>query len=264
MGNDVTKGAAAPAVLAIGAHPDDIEFLCAGTLALLRERGSRIVLATMTAGDLGSATMGRDEIAAIRRAEARSSAAILDAEYYCVEYSDFAIVFGERTTRDVTALVRAVEPDMVLTHAPLDYLVDHEETSRIVRQACFAAPVPNFETSGLFGDAGPTSRIPHLYYCDPIEGIDIYGRPIDAALVVDISSTIDTKESMLAQHASQREWLRVQHGFDEYLERMRDWSRRCGVLVGCPFGEGYRQHLGHAYPQDNLLKQVLGGLVHEM
>lgn len=260
----MTESPVPPTVLAIGAHPDDIEFLCAGTLALLRERGSRIVLATMTAGDLGSATIGREEIAAIRRAEARSSAAILDAEYYCVEYSDFAIVFGERTTRDVTALVRAVEPDMVLTHAPHDYLADHEETSRIVRQACFAAPVPNFETSGLFGDAGPTARIPHLYYCDPVEGIDNFGRPVAASLVVDISSTIDTKESMLAQHASQREWLRVQHGFDEYLERMREWSKRRGEQAGCPFGEGYRQHLGHAYPQDNPLKTVLGELVHEM
>lgn len=251
-------------VLAVGAHPDDVEFLCAGTLALLRQRGWRIVIATMTPGDLGSATRSRDEISKTRREEARCSAAILEAEYRCLESADFKIFFGDALCRHVTGLIRAARPDLVLTHSSVDYLPDHEETSRIVRQACFSAPVRNYEVKGFGGAETPTERISHLYYFDAVEGIDFLGRPVRMSLVVDISTVIETKERMLAQHASQREWLRVQHGRDRYLEDMRAWSRKRGEQVGCAFGEGLRQHVGHAYPKDNLLQNALGPLVHEV
>jgi LmbE family N-acetylglucosaminyl deacetylase len=244
--------------LAIGAHPDDIEFQCAGTLALLRQRGWRVALATMTPGDLGSATLGRDETARIRREEARRSAALLEADYFCLEGADFTVFFGDGPCRRVTGLIRTVQPDLVLTHSPVDYLPDHEETSRIVRQACFAAPVPQYDARGVPGAAGPTARVPHLYYFDPVEAQDYLGRPVEAWLVVDISAVVDTKEQMLAQHASQREWLRRQHGCDDYLDEMRKWSRARGCLAGCAFGEGFRQHLGHAYPRDDLLAAALG------
>ncbi len=251
------------AVLAVGAHPDDIEFLCAGTLALLKQRGYRIAMATMTAGGAGSVTLNLTETANIRRQEARESASILDADYFCLEFTDFGIVFGENAVRRVTALIREVQPQVILTHAPHDYMADHEETSRIVRQACFAAPVPNFDTAGLPGSAEPTRGIPYLYYADPIEGTDIYGRPVETSLIVDITETMETKEEMLARHESQREWLRSHHGIDQYVEQMRLWSASRGEQIGCAFGEGFRQHLGHAYPHDNLLRTILGSIVHE-
>lgn len=248
--------------LAIGAHPDDVEFLCAGTLALLKERGWRIVIATMTPGDLGSTTLPRAEISAVRREEARRAAAVLEADYHCLEFADFAIFFGDEVLRRVTGVIRAARPDLVLTHCPQDYLADHEETSRVVRQACFAAPVRNYAATGFAGGPAPTEQIPHLYYCDPVEGIDVFGRPARATLVVDISSVIETKEQMLAQHVSQRDWLRIQHGRDRYTEDMRAWSAARGQPVGCAFAEGLCQHVGHAYPRDDLLASTLGPLVH--
>ena len=58
---------------------------------------------------------------------------------------------------------------------------------------------------------------------------------------------------MLAAHASQREWLRAQHGIDEYILTMKHWGEHRGRQIGAAFGEGFRQHKGHAYPQENLL-----------
>ena len=104
--------------------------------------------------------------------------------------------------------------------------------------------------------------IPYLYYVDALEFKDILGNPIPAKILVDITSVIDTKEKMLACHKSQREWLLKHHGIDEYIEAMKKFSKTSGSIINKPFAEGFRQHLGHAYPQDNILKTELGNLVH--
>ena len=78
------------------------------------------------------------------------------------------------------------------------------------------------------------------------------------AFGIDVSDVIGTKAQMLACHASQREWLLKHHGMDQYLQAMRDWSAARGRGCGVAFAEGFRQHLGHSYPQDNLLGDLLG------
>lgn len=75
---------------------------------------------------------------------------------------------------------------------------------------------------------------------------------------MDISETMELKSRMLACHASQREWLRAQHGIDEYILTMKRWGEHRGRQIGKAFGEGFRQHRGHAYPQDDLLGKMLG------
>ena len=77
-------------VLAMHAHPDDMEFQCAGTLALLREAGCHVTMATMTPGDCGSAEHDAEAIAAIRRGEARAAAELIGADYLCLEFRDLA------------------------------------------------------------------------------------------------------------------------------------------------------------------------------
>lgn len=243
-------------VAAIMAHPDDIEFQCAGTLCRLRDLGWRVAMATMTAGDCGSVTVGPDEISRIRRAEAAASAALLDAEYHCFGELDLLLFLGPQTVRDVVEYLRRVRPDLVITHSPVDYMIDHEQTSAIVRAATFGAPIPNFRT-GAAPAAPPLERIPHLYYADPLEGRDILGTPVAAGLHVDISGVIDRKERMLACHASQREWLFSHHGIDEYILSMRAWGEARGREAGVAYAEGFRQHRGHAYPQDDLLAALL-------
>jgi LmbE family N-acetylglucosaminyl deacetylase len=247
---------AAPRILAIHAHPDDIELQCAGVLALLGQKGCPITIVTMTAGDKGSAEMGMAEISRVRRAEAQEAATLLGAEYSCLEFLDLEIVVDNDSRRKVTEAVRRARPDIVLTAPPIDYMSDHEMTSRLVRDACFAASVPNYSTH-QWDPAPVIERIPHLYYVDAIEGIDYFGNPIPPAMTFDISSTFDLKLRMLACHESQRNWLLKQHGMDEYLNSCKEWSARRGREIGCQYGEAFTQHTGHPYPHDNILLKLL-------
>jgi LmbE family N-acetylglucosaminyl deacetylase len=242
--------------LSILAHPDDAEFLCAGVLARLRqEHGYEVHIASMTPGDCGSVEHGPQEISRLRRSEGARAAALMGATYHCLEENDLLVFYNERTLEKVTRLLRLVQPSLVFTHSPADYMIDHEMTSTIVRAAAFAGPIPNFLADRQLGPVLP--HIPHLYYCDPIEGKDPLGRDVAPGFHIDISAVIDTKAAMLAAHASQRDWLLKHHGMDQYVQAMKDWSARRGKEAGVAFAEGFRQHLGHSYPQENLVKKLL-------
>jgi len=241
-------------VLALVSHPDDAEFLCAGTLALLGRAGWELHITTMTAGDCGSKVLSREEISAIRRKEAAASAKLIKAKYECLEFPDIFITYDRTSILTVLAHVRKVKPHMVLTMSPSCYMVDHEITSTLVRTACFASGMVNMVTPGVT----VFDHIPHLYYLDPIEGKDKLGNPVEPSLVVDISEVIELKSEMLACHESQGEWLRRHHGMDQYLVAMKQQSEMTGNKIGVTYGEGFRQHLGHAYPQDDLLRNALG------
>lgn len=248
--------ASLPRILAIHAHPDDVEFQCAGTLALLKAKGCPIVIATMTAGDLGTAEHTQEEIARIRRGEARRAAELLGADYMCLEFGDLAIQVDNDGRRRVTECLRRARPDIVITAPPVDYHCDHEATSRLVKDACFGASIPLYKT-GQWDPAPPTAGIPHLYYTDALEGVDWFGQPVPYDFIVDTTSTFELKLQMLASHESQRNWLRRQHGVDEYLDSCRRWSQERGKAIGVPHGEAFRQHQGHPYPHDNRLLKVL-------
>jgi N-acetylglucosamine malate deacetylase 1 len=243
-------------VLAIHAHPDDIEFQCAGTLALLREVGCAVTIATMTPGDCGSAEQDAETIAEVRRAEARAAAALIGAEYLCLEFRDLAIFNDDDSRRRVTEILRRSKPDVILTAPPEDYIADHEITSLLVRDACFAASCPNYATR-QWNPALPLSRIPHLYFVDPVDGRNRDGHPVPVDFYVDVSRVFATKRQMLACHASQRDWLFRQHGIDEYLEIQARWGANRGAEVGVAQAEAFRQYLGHPYPQDNLLLNAI-------
>ncbi|HNR99803.1 MAG TPA: PIG-L family deacetylase [Planctomycetota bacterium] len=243
-------------ILAIHAHPDDIEFLMGGTLALLAP-AHELTLATFTNGDCGSATHTREEIGRIRPAEAAAAAALLGARYVCLGCHDLEVDFRDELRRETAELLRRVAPDVVFTASPQDYMVDHEMASALVRDACFSAPVPLYAT-GRPEAAPPLAKVPYLLYADPIELTDYFGRPVEPMFVVDVSLTMDTKTAMLACHASQREWLRKHHGIDAYIETMKHWSAARGALIGAPYAEGFRQHLGHSFPRGDILAALLG------
>src|SRR5438132_5330714 len=158
----------ANAVVSVLAHPDDAEFLCAGALLRLRALGWQVHIASMTPGDCGSAELPAEEISRIRRAEGATAAALIGARYHCLEERDLQIFYSERPLERITRLLREVRPTILFSHSPSDYMLDHEMTSTLVRAAAFAAPVPNFCCDR--GHGQPLLHIPHLYYCDPIEG----------------------------------------------------------------------------------------------
>jgi LmbE family N-acetylglucosaminyl deacetylase len=211
----------------------------------------------MTPGDCGSMELGPDEIADIRRAEAKESAALLEADYYCLEFRDLFIVLDNPSRLRVTEFLRRVRPDVVITAPAVDYMSDHELTSHLVRDACFNASVPNYATNAEETPAAPMDKIPHLYYVDPVEGTDHFGNRVEPGFIVDITSTYELKKQMLACHASQRSWLLKQHGIDEYLDSCERWSAARGKEIGVAYGEGFTQHSGHPYPSHNYLPELL-------
>ena len=243
-------------ILAIHAHPDDIEITCGGTLLRLTAAGHELHYASMTAGDKGSAELDADAIANVRREEARTAAEGFGAEFQCLEFKDLEIDVDADARRRVTEAVRRARPDVVITAPPVDYMTDHEHTSRLVRDACFCASVPNFATR-QWDPAAVTEKIPHLYYVDPIEGVDWFGDRVAYDFIVDVTDTVDRKIELLACHASQRDWLRRQHGEDEYLDSARRWAAARGAAAGFAFGEAFRQHKGHPYPGDDVLSRLL-------
>lgn len=235
------------------AHPDDAELLCAGTLTRLHAEGWAVHIATATPGDCGSATLDRWQIAAVRTEEARRAAALIGATYHCLDERDVFVVFDKPTVQKAVDLFRRICPSLVFTHAPKDYMIDHEMVSLLARAASFAYGVPN--ASNVPRPVG--AIVPHLYYCDPLEGLDPFGNAIEPTTTVDVSGVYETKQSMLACHASQREWLRAHHGMDEYLDSMRRHARARGERIGVEYAEAFVQHRGHAYPRTDVLAELL-------
>ena len=245
------------AVLAIHAHPDDIEILCAGTRAALAGRGHQVRIATVTAGDLGSADTPREETARIRQAEAASAAALIGAEYRCGGVPDLGVFNDDRTRRVVTELIRWARADVVITASPVDYHPDHEAVSQLVRDACFASSVPNYQT----GEAAPLDAIPHLYFMDPIGGRDREGVWTLPDFGVDVAAVFETKKAMLARHVSQDSWVARQHDIPDQLASMEGWTRKRARDFGADLAEGFRQYRHHPYPRTPLLQEMLSDVL---
>src|SRR5688572_30832511 len=234
------------------AHPDDAEILCAGTLIRLADAGWEIHIATATPGDCGTMDKSRWEISSVRTHEGAAAAKVIGAAYHCIDERDGMIVYDKPTIQKVVDLFRRVTPGLVFTHAPRDYMVDHEQTSLLARGASFVYGAPNISNYPRHPEAG----VPYLYYCDPIEGIDPLGNPVTPTTLVDISAQMEKKSQMLAAHASQREWLRAHHGMDEYIEAMKRAGEKRGAERGTKYAEGFVQHRGHPYPHDDLLAKL--------
>ncbi|HEX5412662.1 MAG TPA: PIG-L family deacetylase [Terriglobia bacterium] len=247
-------------VLALFAHPDDAEFLCAGTLALLAERGARIHMASLTAGDCGSTTLPAARISEVRQKEASRSAAMIGAKYHCLRSRDLLIFYDRPHLNKVMELVRQTSPSLVLTHSPVDYMIDHETVSHLCQSACFGAMAPNFKTAAR-RPAPPLQSVPHLYYADAFGRRDLLGRKIESAISVNIGATLKRKEEMLACHDSQQAWLKTQQEIPETVATMRKMAQQAGKRTGFHWAEGFRQHLGQGFPASNLMKELLGSVV---
>jgi LmbE family N-acetylglucosaminyl deacetylase len=218
-------------VLAVGANPDDVEFLCAGTLAAFARRGDRVSIAYLTQGDKGSASLPPEEIAGIRQKEAQSAAALIGAELHALGLPDGEVVVSLELRRRVVEVIRAARPDIIITHHPHDYMSDHNCTSRLVFDASFWAGSRHFE-----GDPGrlpPCERRPPLYYMDTVGGIGFIPQEY-----VDITEVMEVKIAMLSQHQSQIRYMKERDGLD-FLDCMRTAARYRGFQCGVACAEGF-------------------------
>ena len=235
--------------LSLLAHPDDAEILCAGTLIRLADAGWEIHIATATPGDCGTMDRDRWEISSVRTREAMAAARMIGATYHCLDERDGFVVYDKPSIAKAIDLFRRVAPSLVFAHAPSDYMLDHEQCSLLARGASFIYGAPNVSQFPRH----PESRVPYLYYCDPVGGTDPLGQPATPTTRVDITGQMEKKSQMLSAHASQREWLRAHHGMDEYIESMKRHGEMRGNELGTRYAEGFTQHRGHPYPQDDLL-----------
>ena len=248
-------------VLAFGCHPDDIEFMAAGTLALLAQRAYEIHTATMTGGEVGHPTLSSQQIRRKRLKEAQNSAQVLGGHYHYAGGYDLEVEYNTHYRKMAVRVMREVDPLIVFTNPPMDYLIDHEETSRLVRNAAYIASVPHYDC-GV--PTTPTERFPYIYYWNAGNSTDIFGRPLPLSCAVDISSVMATKEEMLACHESQREWLAFHNRWDEYINNMKWHSAVDGKRSGAEYAEGFIQHRSTGHPKDNILKEILGHLCVEV
>lgn len=250
-----------PAALAVFAHPDDIEFVAAGTLLLLRDAGFAIHYLNLAGGDCGSMTAGAEETRRLREREARAAAAILGATFHESLASDICIFYEERLLRRLAAVVRRVQPRLVLTHSPEDYMEDHMNTARLAVTAAFVRGMPNFATDP---PVAPVAGDVALYHAMPHGLRDGLRRPVVPDLFVDTTAVQAVKRRALAAHASQKEWLDATQGMDSYLDSGDEAARAVGRMSGrFACAEGWRRHLhlGLSATDDDPLAAALPALV---
>ncbi|MCX6939905.1 MAG: PIG-L family deacetylase, partial [Verrucomicrobia bacterium] len=189
-----------PVAIAIAAHPDDIEFVMAGTLCLLREAGWATHYLNVSSGSGGSLVHGAAALRRIRRNEARRAAALLGAQYHESHADDLEVVYSVPLLRALTAVMRAVQPTIVLTHSPQDYMEDHTNVSRLAVTAAFARGIPNFVSRPRRAAWGGACTV---YHAMPHGLIDPLRRRVTAGAYVDTTSVQPTKLAALACHESQ-------------------------------------------------------------
>jgi LmbE family N-acetylglucosaminyl deacetylase len=246
-----------PVVLAAGAHPDDIEFMMAGTLLLLKEAGAEIHMWNLANGCCGTASHSREEIIRLRWQEAQDAARVAGATMHAPIFDDTEIFYDQPSIRRVAAIVREIQPDILLLQSPQDYMEDHQNSCRLLVTAAFCRGMTNFVTDPV----RPTYDKPvAIYHAMPHGLRDGLRRLVRSGHYVDIASVLSCKREMLAQHRSQKEWLDVSQGMDSYLNQMEAVSARMGQLSGAlSSAEGWRQHShsGFAAEDHDPLKMLL-------
>ncbi len=217
-------------ILAIGAHPDDIEILCAGTLARYAAQGHTIFMASFTSGNMGDLQVPPAELAATRQAEAEASAAILGARLLWPAITDELVFPNEEQRRVMIDLIRQADPDVIFTHHPNDYHPDHRYVSQLVFDSYFPKGLPH-----LPGQNKPACRFggTQVFYMDCLAGIGF--NPTE---YVDITPVIDTKRRMLECHRSQVKPMRELAKTD-LVELIDIQARFRGLAAGCRFAEGF-------------------------
>ena len=244
-------------VFALGCHPDDIEYMMAGTLFRLVAAGCEVHYMNLANGSCGTAELSVEEIVATRRVEARRAADTLGATYHESIAADLEVFYTSDLTRRVTAVIRDIEPALMLLPSPEDYMEDHMNTSRIGVTAAFCRGMPNYVSTP---PTPPVNADVTLYHALPYGLADGLRRKIFPDAYIDITEVIDRKSEMLACHASQKNWLDTSQGLDSYISTMKDMSQQVGSMSGrAAFAEGWRRHshLGFARNEVDPLKEIL-------
>ena len=248
---------------AIGAHPDDIEFLMSGTMMRLADTGYHLHYMNVANGCCGSTLYSPEETARIRQLESQAAAEFVGATFHPPLCNDLEIFYQKETLEQLTSIIRIVRPEIILTHSPTDYMEDHTNTCRLAVTAAFCRGMPNYATQ-LPTDV--STQAVTLYHAQPYSHHDPLGNLIYPQYYVDVADLQQRKQSMLSLHASQKQWLDESQGLDSYLKTMSELDEKLGMMSGqFSHAEGWRRHLhlGFCSPDDDPLLAALSDSIYQ-
>lgn len=249
-----------PSVLAVAAHPDDIEFVMAGTLMRLAERGWKLHYFNIANGCYGSMDLDRIACARVRLAEARRAAELLGAQFYPPICDDLAIFYNADLLAQVSAVVRQAQPQIILTHALVDYMEDHQNAARLAVSAAFCRAMPNYQSQPPVATYASDVAV---YHAQPHGNRTPMGEPVTPTHFVDVTSLATRKSELLLAHASQAGWLDATQQINSYVATMHELNSEVGRMSGqFASAEGWRQHshLGFGPPAADPLHLALGDM----
>lgn len=228
------------AAFAIAAHPDDIEFSMAGTLIMLKNAGYEIHYMNIANGSLGSKFHDRTTTAMIRRKEAMAAAELIGAVYHESICEDVEIFYTKELYSALVPEIRDADPEIILTHAPCDYMEDHINAGRLAVSAAFFRGMPNCATS-RYAEAVDTEVA--IYHAMPHGLLDQLRKTVVPEFLVNTADTISIQKDMLRCHRTQKEWLDVTQGPDVYLKGIDERAEMCAKFSGkFTAAEGWIQH----------------------
>ena len=219
-------------ILAIGAHPDDIEFLCSGTLLKYHSLGHNIFIALTTSGNIGSNThSSREEIAKVREQEQLKAAKYCGAVVRFLRFDDEGLQDTPETRRAVLNAMRWANPDVILTNPPFDKSTDHAMTGRLVSEVVLSLPA-----NLVPADEPPIEKKPSIFYWDIPGGIGF-----NPEVWVDISDFMEEKLEAVAEHKSQFQWTSdyMPEGSWDFIDYCRTMARFRGIQGGYKYAEGF-------------------------
>lgn len=183
-------------ILAIGAHPDDVELSCFGTLALCVSRGDTVVVCSVTNGNLGHKKLDKETLSLVRMVEGAEASKVIGSSYCTLEIDDMKVdENSDEQILKVVNLIRSVNPEIIITHSENEYHSDHTAVNKLVFKSSHLASIPNYETKN-----SPITHIPYIIYMDSVEGAPFIGDTW-----VDISDTFELKMKAIGCHTSQLE-----------------------------------------------------------
>lgn len=220
-------------ILAFGAHPDDVELGCGGSIAKAVSQGKSVGIIDLTRGELG--TRGSAEI---RDQEAAAAAKVLGLSFRKnLAFRDGFFVNDETHQMAIIQLIRIHQPKIVLCNAIEDRHIDHSKGSKLVSDACFLSGLKKIVTKDENGNIQEPWRPAHVYHY-------IQWKEIEPDFVVDISNHIDTKMEAIHAYASQFYDAKSQEpstpiSSQNFLESVRYRAQNLGRLTGVAAAEGF-------------------------
>jgi len=219
-------------ILAIGAHPDDVELGCGATLAKEISKGKKVGILDLTRGELGSRGS-----ADLRDIEATNAAKILGvAIRENLAFADGFFVNDKKHQLEIIKMIRKYQPTIVLCNAIDDRHIDHGKGSKLVSDACFLSGLIKIETE-LDGKPQDKWRPAHVYHY-------IQWKNLEPDFVVDVSGFIDTKQEAVMAYSSQfydpkSNEVETPITSKNFIDSINYRARDLGRLIGVDHAEGF-------------------------